>query len=179
MTHKAQFDFIQLLKNTFPSYFSNSNILEVGSLNINGSIRQFFDNCNYIGIDVGEGSGVDVVCNGEEYQGDDKFFDMTVSCECFEHNPQWVETFRNMVRMTKPLGLVVMTCATVGRAEHGTAKTSPSDSPLTIGLGWNYYKNLVENDFYEHFDFDSIFEVYRFEHNISAHDLYFYGVLKG
>jgi hypothetical protein len=69
-----------------------------------------------------------------------------------------------------------MTCATVGRAEHGTARTSPADSPLTIGKGWNYYRNLTMEDFTENFDLPVIFSVWEFQHEISNHDLYFYGV---
>jgi SAM-dependent methyltransferase len=176
MSHPQQLNFIQSVKNQYPDYFNSKKVLEIGSLNINGSIRPFFTQCQYIGLDVGAGKDVDVVCNGEDYNPPDSSFDVTVSCECFEHNPQWVETFQNMIRMTKAGGLVIMSCATEGRAEHGTARTSPADSPLTIGLGWNYYKNLTAKDFKDNFDFLNIFSDYDFIINISACDLYFYGV---
>jgi hypothetical protein len=52
-----------------------------------------------------------------------------------------------MVRVCKPGGLIVMSCATLGRREHGTARTSPGASPLTVALGWNYYRNLTARDF--------------------------------
>jgi SAM-dependent methyltransferase len=176
MSHPQQLDFVSGLKGTYPEYFTGKKVLEIGSLNINGSVRPFFTGCDYLGIDVGPGRDVDLVCKGEDYDAPDDTFDVTISCECFEHNPKWVETFLNMIRMTKPNGLVIMTCATAGRAEHGTARTSPADSPLTIGLGWNYYKNLVADDFFEHFDMKSIFIDYNFIHNISSHDLYMYAI---
>jgi len=64
MAHQQQFDFIQSLVLKFPEQFSDKKVLEVGSLNINGSIRQFFTECDYLGIDVGPGVDVDLVCEG-------------------------------------------------------------------------------------------------------------------
>jgi len=176
MSHRQQLDFVAGLKNQHPEYFTGKKVLEIGSLNINGTVRPFFTGCEYLGIDVGPGRDVDLVCKGEDYNAPDATFDVTISCECFEHNPKWVETFHNMIRMTKPLGLVVMTCATAGRAEHGTARTSPADSPLTIGLGWNYYKNLIDEDFRSNIDLNGFFVDFQFIHEISSHDLYFYGI---
>jgi len=57
-------------------------VLEVGSLNINGTVRDFFDAEEYIGIDIGEGPGVDVVSGGHKYKSKKKF-DCVISCECF------------------------------------------------------------------------------------------------
>lgn len=176
MAHKEQRDFILKLKLIYPSFFNNKNVLEVGSLNINGSIRDFFNNCKYVGIDVGEGPDVDVICHGQDYDAPDNFFDVVCSVECFEHNPYWIETFLNMIRMCKNDGLVFFTCASTGRAEHGTLKTSPESSPHTAN--WNYYKNLEEKDFTSKLIFDDIFTEYSFEYNPHSYDLYFYGIKK-
>lgn len=176
MAHIQQFEFISSVKNLFPNYFCNSKVLEIGSLNINGSVRQFFENCDYTGIDVAKGTCVDIVSKGEDFNAENNSYDVGISCECFEHNPHWIETFSNMIRMTKNDGIIIMTCASDGRAEHGTARTTPADSPLTISLGWNYYKNLNENDFRNNFDFNQIFKTYNFSVNNLSHDLYFYGI---
>jgi len=181
MAHQQQFDFIQSLKTKYPSHFTNVKVLEVGSLNINGSIRQFFTNCDYLGIDVGPGLDVDLVCEGHKLYNPDQTYDTVGSCECFEHNPYWVETFINMHRMTKTNGLVFMSCATTGRAEHGTTRTSPQDSPLTVTKGWEYYKNLTEQDFRKHIfymDIDKMFSEYEFIVGAPHPDLYFYGIKK-
>ena len=174
MSHPAQHDYIRYVKNKFPEQFVNKQVLEVGSLNINGTVRDLFSNCYYIGIDVAEGKDVDVVCEGQNFKAPTESFDVTISCECFEHNPHWVATFANMYRMVRPGGLIIMTCATTGRAEHGTTRTTPIDSPLTIGLGWDYYKNLEEKDFRENFNIDSMFRNFEFLSQNS--DLYFYGI---
>lgn len=149
--------------------------MEVGSLNINGTVRQFFSVDEYIGIDVGEGPGVDVVVGGHEYE-DERNFDCTISCECFEHNPFWKETFLNMVRLTRTNGLVIFTCATTGRPEHGTERTTPQDSPLTIAKGWSYYRNLTRKDFTSAINMASLFFDYRFSVDEQACDLYFWGI---
>jgi hypothetical protein len=173
MAHQQQFDFVKSVRDKFPESFNKAKVLEVGSLDINGSVRQFFTDCDYLGIDVGEGKGVDLVCQGQEMQAPKDSFDTVISCECFEHNPFWIATFENMHRMAKKL--VVMSCATTGRPEHGTARTSPADAPL---VEWDYYKNLTEADFREKFDLDRMFSEYEFSVNGQTKDLYFYGVKK-
>jgi SAM-dependent methyltransferase len=176
MAHQQQFDYIQGLKSKFPFYFSKKKVLEVGSLDINGSIRGFFHDCDYLGVDVAKGPGVDLVCEGQSLDHEANTYDTVGSCECFEHNPHWVETFKNMHRVAKPRGLIFMTCATTGRPEHGTSRTSPHASPLTVEKGWDYYKNLTENDFIENMDINNMFSEYKFKVNPESCDLYFYGI---
>nr|WP_275975650.1 class I SAM-dependent methyltransferase [Geothrix terrae] len=149
VAHREQFEFIQHVQSLFPERFTSQRVLEVGSLDINGSVRSFFTNCDYIGIDIAEGKGVDIVCEGQRYDAPDASFDMVISCEAMEHNPFWKETLDNMIRLVRPGGLVVMTCATLGREEHGTAASEPSSSPLTVEKGWNYYRNLTPSDLKE------------------------------
>ena len=81
-----------------------------------------------------------------------------------------------MIDHCKPGGLVVMTCATTGRPEHGTERSLPQDSPLTLAKGWSYYKNLTEQDFKEAFNFNPFFKEWEFSANKEACDLYFYGI---
>lgn len=176
MAHQEQFDFVNSVKQKFTNNFINVKVLEVGSLNLNGTVRQSFENCEYIGLDLGEGSGVDIVCEGQNYNAPDNHFDTTISCECFEHNPYWIETFKNMIRMTKSSGLVVMTCATTGRVEHGTTRSSPEASPLSVGKGWDYYMNLTQEDFENNIDLAANFSSYEF--SVVVQDLYFWGIKK-
>ncbi len=178
MSHFSQLQFIDIVSKNLPQYFNNSMVLEVGSLDINGSVRQRFSACDYTGIDVAAGKGVDIVCQGQDYEAPDNTYDHVISCECMEHNPFWVGTFRNMVRVCKPGGLVSMSLATTGRREHGTARTSPSNSPLTVALGWSYYKNLSQKDFETAFKLKELFSNYRFWVDWTTFDLYFLGIKK-
>ena len=172
MAHQEQREFFDRLRNRWPEMFDGVSVLEIGSLNINGTVRDFFTASEYVGVDVSDGPGVDVVCEGQLLTYPDNSFDVAVSAECFEHNPYWLETFANMVRMSDRW--VVFTCASTGRAEHGTTRTTPQDSPFT--LQWDYYRNLTADDFLNSFDF-SCFESFEFEYNPVSHDLYFVGCL--
>ncbi|MBN1757966.1 MAG: class I SAM-dependent methyltransferase [Chitinispirillaceae bacterium] len=179
MAHKAQNEILKSLKKQYKPFFVKSKVLEIGSYNINGTIRKLFSRCDYTGIDVAPGKCVDIVCPGEKFDAPDNSFDLCISSECFEHNPMWVETFRNMIRMTRPGGLIIVTCATTGRAEHGTVNAGELESLTTRIEEWkSYYKNLTEEDFRREFDFQSVFETHTFLVNSIACDLYFYGIKK-
>lgn len=171
MAHPQQFQFVESVRVEYPDNFYNAKVLEIGSLNINGSVRWLFADCNYLGVDVGQGKDVDLVCEGQKLDHPDNTYDTTISCECFEHNPYWAETFKNMHRMTKVGGLVLFSCATTGRPKHGTKSSSPQDAPL---IEWDYYKNLTEEDF----KIDGMFSKYQFSTNSGSCDLYFYGIKK-
>jgi SAM-dependent methyltransferase len=146
MSHTVQLEFVQISKSIFSTMFVNQKVLEIGSLDINGSVRGFFEHCDYTGLDIGPGPGVDVVCQGQSYDAPTGSFDVVICCEVMEHNPFWQDTFRNMIRLLRPGGLMVMSCATTGRAEHGTTRSDPVASPLTIEKGWEYYRNLTAKD---------------------------------
>lgn len=174
MAHKEQRDFLERLKTAHPEWFHNVSVLEVGSLNINGTVRDFFQPTSYVGVDVDKGPGVDVIAEGQNLDYPANHFDIAISAECFEHNPYWAATFSNMHRMSRVL---IFTCASDGRPEHGTHQAHPSSSPLT--LDWNYYRNLNRADFEQIFDLDSMFIKHQFEYNPASCDLYFWGVKAG
>jgi len=171
MAHQAQIQFCLSVKERFPQYFKNVRVFDGGSLDINGNNRYLFEEYTYIGVDVGEGSNVDVVCNIGDYKGDDNSFDVVISTECFEHDMEYSKSLQNMVRMCD--GIMLFTCATTGRPEHGTKRTRPESAPL---LEWDYYKNVTEEMVREAIDL-SVFKEYEFSTNKHPADLYFWGIL--
>lgn len=178
--HESQVNFCKSVKDQFPLYFMNIRVLDCGSLNINGTNRYLFTNCEYIGIDVGAGPNVDYVTPIHEFQYPSQNFDTIISSECFEHDMYYKESLKNIVRLLKPNGLFLFTCATTGRPEHGTLASKPQDSPFTVQKGtWaTYYKNLEERDIREAIDVDDIFRAYSFSTNKEPADLYFWGIKK-
>jgi SAM-dependent methyltransferase len=178
MAHADQFEFIGLVKEYFPTFFEDVSVLEIGSLDINGSVRSSFAASSYKGTDVAAGPGVDEVCQGQLIGYPSGVFDVVISCECLEHNPFWVETVSNMFRMAKPGGLIVVSCATTGRAEHGTTRTSSNDSPLSISVGWEYYRNISISEFRRAFNLDYWCDNYLLLPNWHHCDLFFVGVKK-
>lgn len=147
MAHKQQFEFVQKVKSLYPSYFSNSVVYDFGSLDINGSNKVHFENSSYTGVDIGEGKNVDIVSKAHEYKPVKKA-DVVISTEMLEHDMYWEKSLENMLSVLKPNGLLIITCATTGRREHGTARSSNGDSPFTSKIGeWaDYYKNLTVED---------------------------------
>jgi hypothetical protein len=179
MAHHAQTFFVSAVRNEFPANFTGVKVLEVGSYDVNGSVRPFFTDCDYTGLDVVPGPGVDVVCEAQKYAEPEGTFHTVISCECFEHNPEWIATFANMVRLVKSPGLIIMTCATTGRAKHGAIGDSGANYLNADPRYYDcecYYRNLTEVDFKQAFDLDALFSYYRFEVNQTSCDLYFVGV---
>ena len=81
--------------------------------------------------------------------------------------------------MLKPNGLFCFTCASTGRHEHGTRRTSPSDSYGTIGNITDmidYYKNLTVHELNEVLELDKSFKVWDTYYNGETKDLYFVGI---
>jgi SAM-dependent methyltransferase len=179
MAHPQQLGFIRAVSEHLAADYAGRRVLEIGSYDVNGSIRPFFPGSEYVGVDLTAGPGVDVVCEGDKVAHPDDTYDLTVSCECFEHNPQWRETFMNMLRMTRPGGILAFTCATTGRLEHGTARTSPAMSPGTLSANWNYYRNLRTQDFRARIPIEQYFDAHFFLTNRYSNDLYFVGLKKG
>jgi len=178
MAHLEQLNFVSAITNKLDLNSNKLKILEIGSYDVNGNIRSFFPKVHYIGIDLISGPGVDIVCSGDKLKHKSNTYDLVISCECFEHNPKWKETFINMFRMLKEGGVFIFTCASDGRPEHGTSKTNPKESPGTSALGSDYYRNLSKNDFIDNFDFPSNFLNYFFYTNKQSFDLYFFGIKK-
>lgn len=179
MAHFQQLEFVRRAKQCFPDLFCGSNVLEIGSWDHNGSVRYFFDGCEYVGVDVAAGPGVDLVLQGQDVNFPTNHFDVVISCECFEHNQFWLETFVNMVRMLKPGGLCLVTCASTGRGEHGTRRSLSGASLSSSEVYPDYYRNLTDKDFSSRVDLCSHFSDFIFVRNKFSKDLYFVGVKKG
>jgi hypothetical protein len=91
MAHPEQRNFCEKVLNKFPEYFKNKRVLDVGSFDVNGNNRFLFTDCEYIGIDVGAGTNVDIVCKTHEL--DLGTYDVIISTECFEHDMFYPESF--------------------------------------------------------------------------------------
>ena len=181
MAHKEQLSFLTEFGKLLSSEkkLSEIDILEIGSYEVNGSIRDIFKRSNYLGIDLTNGPGVDLVMNGEDIRKLNKKFDVIISSECFEHAVNWKKIFFEMIHCVKDSGFIVMTCASTGRIEHGTKRSDfffkMKSSP---GTNDDYYRNLNKKDFFQNFDISKIFEKYFFFYNIHSFDLYFAGQKK-
>ena len=172
MSHHEQRKFVEICfkylkeENDFEKY----SVVDIGSNDINGSVKNLLSGNEYIGVDLEKGPNVDYILNGEDLGQIGRKFDVAISCECFEHAENWKKIFNSMYKVLNNDGVLIFTCASRGRIEHGTNRTNP-ENPM-IG---NYYKNLNENDFKKNFNLDGMFSKYFFFYNIYSFDLYFIG----
>jgi len=141
MAHVEHFAFVSDTKKRHRRYFAGKRVLDVGSRDWNGGVRELFDGCEYVGVDCCPGVGVDVVAFGHEFD-DPRPFDVALTCETLEHDPHWQRTLTNMVRLLRPGGLFVATWASPLRPEHGTRRTGEE----IYGPDADYYRGLSADD---------------------------------
>ena len=180
MAHTQQKNFCNKIKSNYPHFFKEKIVVDIGCLDVNGNNNLLFDNCLYLGVDIGPGNNVDFISKGHEFNLPSNSVDTVISTECFEHDKYYSLTMQNIYRMLKPGGLFIFTCATTGRPEHGTKKTTSYAAPLLPDNGWSdYYRNLDESDIREVFNINQQFSKFKFEINNESKDLYFWGFKAG
>ena len=175
-------EFTLFIKKILNDFFIGKVVLDVGSGDINGNNRFLFENCEYNGNDVIKADNVTIVSKTKDLPFQNNSFDTIISTECFEHDPEYKESLIKIYNMLKPDGLFCFTCASIGRNEHGTRRTSPNDSYGTIGNledMSDYYKNLTEMDLNEVLSLNTMFSVWDTYYNNNSKDLYFVGIKKG
>lgn len=171
MAHDNQQKFFQKIKEKHPDFFDGKIVLECGSLNVNGSFRPLFSNCDYTGIDIVLGPDVDLVSKAHEAPFFDESFDVVVSGEMLEHDEYWKLSLQKMYAVLKHGGLMVISCAGKDRPEHGTARSGTgiwATSP-------DYYMNLEPKDIAEVLK-PEMFSEFGFEENGHTCDTYFFGI---
>ena len=104
------------------------HVLELGARNINGTPRSCWPTgTKWVGIDAHAGRDVDVVGVAHEQipLHVPAPVDVVVSTEMLEHDPFWQDTLREAVRVLRPGGLFMLSCASTRRAPHNL-----EDSPV-------------------------------------------------
>lgn len=174
MAHPEQQRFFEQLAILFPDHFIDKiNVLEIGSQDINGTVRDFFhSDANYLGLDLGMAKGVDWTIPGELVELPDQWARVCISTECFEHAAGWAQILLNMIRITQENGLLILSIAGHGRASHGTVDSDVESSPMTT----SYYKNLGPDDITQKIRLGHYFKRHGFQVNSEAGDTYFWGI---
>lgn len=111
-------------------------VVEIGALDVNGSVRTLFDGAAYVGLDRRAGRGVDLVADGATWRPPAPV-DTVVCCEVLEHAADPAAIVANARAMLEPGGVLILTCATEGRAPHGC---------LGGPVGWEHYRNVSLED---------------------------------
>lgn len=171
MAHKAQIEYIHSIRKEYTNHFVGKRVLDVGSMDINGNTRRFFRDCEYKGLDIGEGPNVDIVCPIHEFKSRSKF-DTVICTEMLEHDKHWEESLSRMYNLLAKGGALILTAAGSKRAEHGTTRTSPESSPFTN----DYYRNVTEEMLWKALDLRDGFKYFEIKSGWNGKDIYFFGI---
>lgn len=113
-------------------------VLELGSRNINGSVRGLFAHAaTYVGVDPIDGPDVDIVGDGATIEVLLGSFDVVVCTEVLEHVDDTIAAgiIANAHRHLVSGGRFVMTCAGPGRGAHSAIDEQPIRP-------WEFYRNV-------------------------------------
>lgn len=105
----------------------NKKVLDVGSYDVNGTMKPIFEKSQYIGLDMEEGPNVDVVGVSHDIPFGEDEFDIVISSSCFEHDDMFWISFQEMCRVLKPGGYMYI--------------QAPSNGPYHgwPGDNWRFY----------------------------------------
>lgn len=107
-----------------PDHVRGRRVLEVGSLDVNGSARAVVEALGpseYVGVDIEPGPGVDRVVAAEHLVatfGSERF-DVVVATELLEHTEHWREVVHNLKAVLVPGGRLVLTTRSWPFEYHG------------------------------------------------------------
>jgi SAM-dependent methyltransferase len=104
-------------------------ILEIGSRDYNGSVRDFCpEDALYVGIDIEAGRGVDIISTaGAALPFRDASFDIVIASSVFEHDDTFWETFLELCRVLRAGGYVYLNAPS-----NGVYHQYPTDN-------WRFY----------------------------------------
>lgn len=117
--------------------YTSGRVLELGSRNINGSVRHLFAGASeYVGVDPVDGPDVDIVGDGATITVPG-MFDVVVCTEVLEHvdDATAFGIIWNAWRHLCSGGVFVMTCAGPGRHPHSAIDENPIRP-------WEFYRNV-------------------------------------
>lgn len=110
-------------------------VIDIGGQDVNGSLRNFFQKkeIKFICIDMVSHPSVDLVIQPyEKLPFEDNSIDMIVSTSCFEHDPCFWITFKEMCRIVKLDGFIY-----INAPSHGPYHKYPGDN-------WRFYSDAAQ-----------------------------------
>lgn len=127
--HKSAKKIGSLFIDKFVNIHKDLTIIDIGSSDVNGSLKKYIDKSNkYIGIDLEKNKNVDIVLdNPYKLPFDDSSVDVVLSTSVFEHCEFFWVLFLEIMRVLKPNGIFY-----INAPSHGEYHTYPIDA-------WRFY----------------------------------------
>lgn len=107
MRHQSK-EFVEKFLKEHPA--SHRNVLEVGSLDVNGNIRDLFKEDDYTGLDMRSGPNVGLVLNAHDLfpHFKEETFDLVVCFDTLEHDDEFWVSVTNMRHVLKSGGYLIL-----------------------------------------------------------------------
>lgn len=104
-----------LARATFETFSCPEPILEVGSCEVTGQeriadLRRFHPDTRYVGTDLRQGAGVDVVAHVESLPYKDRTFGTVIALNLLEHVPRFWIGIEELQRVMRDDGLLIISC---------------------------------------------------------------------
>lgn len=116
--------------------------LDVGSLNVNGTIRDFCKDL-YVGIDMRKGNNVNIVALSHNLPFKDYVFDNVISIGTLEHDTKFWISLKEMKRVLKYSGKLIISIPNYKFKYHAYPKDYWRFSLDAVQLLFNGFKNIV------------------------------------
>lgn len=143
----------QYLTEFLESHKGIKNLLEVGSKDVSGSIRNIVEKreIKYTGIDMMEGENVDIVANAHNLCKAVKYkkYDVVVCFDTFEHDNAFWITLDQIKRTVKKGGWMMLGFPSRYCPEHSHPNDYWRFMPQSMDLmfeGWKNYHKIVDKN---------------------------------
>jgi ubiquinone/menaquinone biosynthesis C-methylase UbiE len=116
---------IYVAKSLHKEDIEGKEVLEVGSLDHNGTVRSLVESFKpnkYVGVDFIAGEGVDLVCRAEDLINifGKESFDVIIATELLQHTKNWKDVIHNMKNVCKKEGIMLISARSKGfNGYHG------------------------------------------------------------
>ena len=146
---RVTLEWIETVKQKFG--LKHKKVLDIGSMDMNGSPRPLFKDCEYVGIDIQAGVGVDMILDARQDMTKElgkETFDAILCLNTLEHIGLFWKALENIWEVLSPKGYFYLAVPTFGFPQH----KYPGDY-------WRFsegaIKNVIMRD-YEILDYEEV-----------------------
>ena len=93
-------------------------VLDIGSYNVNGAVRDLFPGMPYVGMDMQPGPGVDVVASSHNIPYVSGSYGTVVCLEMLEHDSNPFRTMEEIHRVAESGALIMLSSRGIGFKKH-------------------------------------------------------------
>jgi SAM-dependent methyltransferase len=132
--HQGNREWLAHAQKTYGHNWSKIGVLELGSLDVNGSARGILRAPEYVGVDRVAGPGVDIVVDAEHTAFKPQSFGCLLCTSVLEHTPRWREILDHNLQWLRSGGILLLSWGAEGNQHHAPEPWAPV--PVGDVLEW-------------------------------------------